>query len=344
MRAWLVEEGVSSGNVCSACEFALASEGDRAELVEACCRVAMGGLNQMGGKALVGIGGAAAMKLLSSFLSVGSDGAARVREGFQFVEVWWSVNELRHDASSMHLEGLLGLLDLTRLDFSELREIVKPSGLLSPEHLHVVYEQKCKAEAEARARSYRSIRTFGGKGEGHGEFSNLFSVCVHGNGAEQRVAAVDKKGFRVHVFNVDSGACVQTFGSEGTGPGQLKCPSGLAFGPQGELLVVDYDLGRIQVFGRDGALLRSFGQAGTQHGQFHQPVGIASAPGGGIIVVDRGNHRVQMFEADGTFVRSFGCEGTGDGQLCFPTSVAVGHDGSIAVSDFKNARVQVCGD
>jgi tripartite motif-containing protein 71 len=184
-------------------------------------------------------------------------------------------------------------------------------------------------------------RTYGSQGSEAGQFREVGCVAVHGDGAEQRVAAVDVGNHRVLVFNVESGECVASVGSEGKGPGQFDTACGAAFNRMGELFVSDLELDRIQVFDRAGAYLRGFGVTGQREGQFNRPGGLAFTPGGKLVVCDEFNYRVQVLLDDGTFVRAFGSEGTGEGMFNCPCGVAVGGDGRIAVVDKVNARVQV---
>jgi DNA-binding beta-propeller fold protein YncE len=68
--------------------------------------------------------------------------------------------------------------------------------------------------------------------------------------------AVDGAGFlyvadaaRSSVTKLDeNGAVISTWGSPGSGPGQLAAPSGVAVDAQGRVVVVERDNNRLQVF------------------------------------------------------------------------------------------------
>ena len=71
------------------------------------------------------------------------------------------------------------------------------------------------------------------------------------------------------------------------------CPTGVAFGPDGLLVVSDAARDACIVSARDGSA-RLVGERGELDEQFYEPRAIAGSPKG-IIVVDRGNHRFQRF-------------------------------------------------
>jgi len=71
------------------------------------------------------------------------------------------------------------------------------------------------------------------------------------------------------------------------------CPSGVAFGPDGLLVVSDAARDACIVSARDGSA-RLVGERGELDEQFYEPRAIAGSPKG-LIVVDRGNHRFQRF-------------------------------------------------
>jgi hypothetical protein len=67
----------------------------------------------------------------------------------------------------------------------------------------------------------------------------------------------------------------------------------LAFGPKGELYVIEYDNNRVQKFTADGKVLGTWGGPGRAPGQLHNPWALAVDRKGRVHVVDSENHRVQ---------------------------------------------------
>jgi tripartite motif-containing protein 71 len=119
-------------------------------------------------------------------------------------------------------------------------------------------------------------------------------------------------------------------------------PYGMAFTPDGNLVVVDGD--RVLVL-RDSAaggtqLVASFGSRGSGEGMFNSPRGVCVAPDGSIIVADYGNCRVQIFDKNTTFQKSF-VDAYLPGVLMRPFGIACGAGGEIIVSDHRRADVSI---
>lgn len=93
-----------------------------------------------------------------------------------------------------------------------------------------------------------------------------------------------------------------SFGSEGTGDGQLCRPWGICVDRAGRVIVADRSNNRIQIFGPDGSFLLKFGSTGCRSGQFDRPAGVTVNSKNQIVVADKDNHRVQIFTAEGQFL------------------------------------------
>jgi len=163
-------------------------------------------------------------------------------------------------------------------------------------------------------------------------------------------------------------------GSRGAGGGEFGWADGAAYGPSGEIAVVDWGNHRVQAFHPNGTLAFKVGSRGSADGQFFYPAGVAYGPSGELAVADSGNHRVQVFSPptcvtacvlslleavhfsavlkmgppqgfapDGVFDHTLGSRGSADGQFYWPSGVAYGPSGELAVADSGNHRVQVFG-
>lgn len=138
----------------------------------------------------------------------------------------------------------------------------------------------------------------------------------------------------------------------------LKSPKGIAFDPQGQLLVADQDHHRIvRVDPTNGKLttLAGTGQPGyggdggpAYAAQLRQPADVAVDEQGNVFIADTGNHRIRKIEPNGTIstVAGTGQAGfAGDGgpaaqaKINLPLAVAVGN-GVLYVSDAANLRVR----
>jgi len=134
---------------------------------------------------------------------------------------------------------------------------------------------------------------------------------------------------------------VDSFGSSGSGPGQLHRPAGIAIGARGEIYVADSGNQRIQVFSAGGEFLRAWGTRGVGDGQFENPVDVALGRDGSVYVSDFELDRVQQFTPAGRLIRRWGRTGAGPGEFDGAAGLDVSRDGQVWVADFSNHRVQL---
>jgi len=133
-----------------------------------------------------------------------------------------------------------------------------------------------------------------------------------------------------------------TFGTNGSGNGQLKSPADVAIDANGDLWVADKANNRIEKFSADGQYLSKFGSLGSGNGQLSSPAALAIDAKGNIWVADKGNGRVEKFGPQGEYLSQFGSKGTGNGQFTSggPEGIAIDAKGNIWVSDTYGGRVQ----
>ena len=131
-----------------------------------------------------------------------------------------------------------------------------------------------------------------------------------------------------------------SFGKQGSTPGMLNSPSGIAVSDKDEIAVADSGNHRIQMFLNDGTHLRSFGREGNLQGQFNYPNGITFC-NDNIIVSDSGNHRIQVFDDQGQYLHQFGEKGKLNRQLDCPRGLSIDSDGNIIVADFNNKSIKI---
>jgi len=93
-----------------------------------------------------------------------------------------------------------------------------------------------------------------------------------------------------------TGEFVKTIGSEGTGPGELKYPYDVAFGPKRDLYVVERGNHRVQKFSAAGVSLGVWGGPGRKPGQFADPWALVVDKRDCVHVIDTENHRVQRIK------------------------------------------------
>jgi outer membrane protein assembly factor BamB len=122
----------------------------------------------------------------------------------------------------------------------------------------------------------------------------------------------------------------------------LVKPWAMAFGPDGNLYVVDLDQ-KIHVISPNGKPVRTWGTQGAGPGQLAFSDGEASIAvdaSGLVYVGESGNHRVEVFRPDGQFVRSIGSFGQGPGRFVLLFNMLVDPAGDVFVVDDSEETVQ----
>jgi DNA-binding beta-propeller fold protein YncE len=169
--------------------------------------------------------------------------------------------------------------------------------------------------------------------------SFLWPQCIV-RGPDGHFYVSDEGKHTVTVLTAE-GDVVREWGEQGSEPGQLDRPSGLAFDGEGNLLVADTGNHRIQRFTPEGQPLGGWGGHGTEPGQFDMPWGLTIDDEGDVFVADWRNDRVQKLSAEGEPLLVIGGSGDGDGEFNRPAGVAVDEHGDIYVADRGNDRVQL---
>ncbi len=174
---------------------------------------------------------------------------------------------------------------------------------------------------------------------GHeGELENPTDVAVSPDGKNLFVA--DSKAHRIVIFNRESGERISSFGKRGEGDGEFGWPTSLAFGPEGNLFVLDQINCRVQVFDSEGRYLDQFGSRGKGFGQFDRPKDIAVDEVGFIYITDNAYNNFQIFDADFSLLTFVGSGGRSPGRFFGASGIDVRGDEIVAV-DQLGARVQV---
>ena len=134
---------------------------------------------------------------------------------------------------------------------------------------------------------------------------------------------------------------ITEWGYEGSAPGLVSLPAGVALGKNGDIFIADTANHRIQQWSNTaGYHMGSWGTEGTANGQFSYPSGVAVDAAGAVYVADAGNNRIQKFTSSGVFVAAWGTEGSAHGQFSNPSGLALDGSGNIYVADTWNNRIQ----
>ena len=286
-------------------------------------------------------------------------------------------------------EKLINLLSMSEgignveFVFSEAK--AQQSGTKGKESNKVVAGDKganfCESpfKAQVKTRRFRSVLSFGQKGESVGMLNVPYGVAVND---QDEIAVTELGNNRVSVFSSD-GTHLRSFGRKGKNNGEFYCPTGIAFDSHGNIVVADCYNHRVQVFNRNGNFLSMFGKQGSRDDQLEFPRGLSINGNGDIIVADRGNklikifsssgeylrkfggagslvtpyhciqhgqyfivsdrgdHSIKMFNLEGKFITKFGKQGIKDGEFNEPRYLSVNKEGLLMVCDEENHRVQV---
>ena len=165
-----------------------------------------------------------------------------------------------------------------------------------------------------------------------------------------RGIAINQKGEVVvtegdlHCVSVFSpkGDKIRSFGTRGSGPGQLRDPRGVAVDGEGNILVADNSNYRIQKFTEEGKFLATVGTGGRGSPLYSRPTDIAfNTSNNKVYVVDYTNDQIQVLNSDLTFSSRFGSQGSGKEQFDGPWGIACDSTGKVYVADLSNHRIQV---
>jgi len=144
------------------------------------------------------------------------------------------------------------------------------------------------------------------------------------------------------ILNYDiAGNLINSWGEDGTGPGQMIFPTDVYPDPDGETLwITEYGLrSRVMHFTRDGEFINEWGSGEYEYTDLQRPMAVVVDDRGRIFVADAGNHRILVFNREGERTDVWGEPGNGPGELKFPYDLSLGHDGSLYVCEHGNHRI-----
>jgi hypothetical protein len=154
---------------------------------------------------------------------------------------------------------------------------------------------------------------------------------------------------KIRKYNLSTGGTqVMSFGSYGTGPGQMGIIHGLAVDAAGRIYAADAVNRRVSVYSPAGTFLYSFGSQGTGVGQFTGDLrGMAlDQQTGAIYVVDAEAAEIEEFQMSAdpattppTPVAHWGSEGQGPGQFADGgRAITIDAQHDLWVADYGNFR------
>lgn len=163
-------------------------------------------------------------------------------------------------------------------------------------------------------------RHFGESGRGNGQFRLPRHICALPDG---NLCISDTVNQRLQVITPE-GEFVQSIGKAGSGPGDLRGPSGIAC-EGGHLYVVEGGNHRLQKLAlADGMPVARAGTHGSKkNGELWCPHGVTISKGQAF-VADYINGRIVVYDVSNMeHVRTFGSRGSEPGQLEYPCGIAI---------------------
>jgi tripartite motif-containing protein 71 len=134
-----------------------------------------------------------------------------------------------------------------------------------------------------------------------------------------------------------------SFGSTGSGPGQLLHPRGISLDPSGFIYVADTGNHRVQKFDPEGRFVGETGGFGWEPGRFSSPTGLTAREGLNIYVADSQNRRIQQFDRDLNYLASVPDTEEGeeeeDLEFGFLWDVEVASTGELFISDAEKEQI-----
>lgn len=153
---------------------------------------------------------------------------------------------------------------------------------------------------------------------------------------------VADSGYRgLRMFDYDGAVLPDLDLSEVPEAGQPLRALALAFGPGGELYVLDGSNRRLIVLTLEGRLLRVQTAPPGRADLLRAPVDVDVGPGGEVVVADAAGLPVQVYAPDGTFLRGWGDHDVGLDSFSLPSAVAIDGEGRILVADTLRQDVKI---
>ena len=180
------------------------------------------------------------------------------------------------------------------------------------------------------------LASVGTYGNGQLEFDQPWGIATN----NKKVYVCDTRNHRIQVLNEDL-TYHSSFGSLGSGRGQLKFPEDIAFDSTGKMFVAEYGNHRIQVFNPEGQFLYQFNKQGHGMDNLCGPFSVYVDSDDFVYVLQWNFSYVSIFDNKGNFIESFSKRGDKAGEFKAPRGLTVDRNGYVYVSDTGNNRLQV---
>ncbi|MCM8540775.1 MAG: ATP-binding cassette domain-containing protein [Lentisphaeraceae bacterium] len=173
---------------------------------------------------------------------------------------------------------------------------------------------------------------FGTRGSKEGQFYSPVGIAL--DDKENIYVCEYGKNDRIQKFTKD-GKFIISFGSAGTGDGQLQRASDLIWF-EGKIYVADAVNNRVQVFSDEGKFIKVLT---GEDSNLYMPYDIDMSPDGFLYIAEYGHSRISKVSFEGKVLGHFGSPGTELNQFKTPWGIAVSSKGIVYVADTGNRRV-----
>jgi DNA-binding beta-propeller fold protein YncE len=153
---------------------------------------------------------------------------------------------------------------------------------------------------------------------------------------------IDTKSHQFKAYDIATKKHLYSVGKRGLEDAEFNFPTNIAVDQRnGNIVVVDTQNFRVQIFDKDGKFLSKFGNVGNKPGTFARPKGVGIDSDGNIYVADSAFNNVQVFDENGSnILLFFGGGGYGPTQFRLITGIYIDEDDKIVIADGFSGRVQ----
>ena len=225
-------------------------------------------------------------------------------------------------------------------DSHKLRSFGHQGELSSPRGVAVCSDNSVLVTNNHCVKKYsldgKFMASVGTRERGQLQFSTPYGIVI----SNKKVYVCDAFNNRIQVLTEDL-TYHSSFGSKGSGPGQLDFPIDIAIDSSGKMFVADYSNNRIQVFNPEGQFLYQFNEQGHGMENLSHPTSVSIDSDDFVYVLQRDAGCVSIFDNEGKFIKSFGKRGDKAGEFSELRGLTVDRNGYVYVSDTGNSRIQI---
>jgi outer membrane protein assembly factor BamB len=260
-------------------------------------------------------------------------GTAVAPDGTMYVtDMWNSRVIIRHPDGEIEYWGETGG-GPSEFDFAPVTENDSSTSIaVSPDGELIAVGDGNNHRVQLFDGSRGNPRSIGRLGREDRQFVNPCCLAVD---AEHRIWVVDTAQAEVQVFGED-GMHLDTFGSPGTGDGQLNRP-GIPFVDLAtdEVYIPDFGNRRVSVFSTNSTWLRHYDQELNDELQFDEVNLVAVDRAGRLFIVDT-TDRLFVLDRDGNLLHTFAGTAPGAGDIEFGPFV-IDDEGKIYLTDLSDS-------